>query len=145
MTRTTRRGIALGVVAFAVLSIGATPGDVGGCGKTATALDRERYGLGRKRQDCEKCQECGIATERCARACDPTKPPDIELPVTCRPLYQDGVVCLHALAAASCDAYETYVADEAPAVPSECNFCRVAPEPPPPAFADGSAAGEAGP
>ena len=144
MTRVVRRGVALGAIAVALLSIGATPGDVGGCGKTATALDRERYANGRKRQDCEKCQECAITTERCARACDPSKPPDIELPVTCRPLYQDGVVCLHALASASCEKYETYAADEAPASPSECNFCRVGPEPPPPAFGEAGGVGEAG-
>lgn len=139
-----RRPLVVGVVLAAVLSIAATPGDVGGCGKTATLLDRDRFGAARKSQDCERCEECGIATERCARACDPTKPPDIVLPVTCRPLFQDGIVCLHALDSASCSKYETYVADDAPAVPSECAFCRVSPEPPVPGFADGGG-GEAGP
>ncbi len=132
-----RGGVATLAIACALLSTAATPGDVGGCGKTATALDRTRYALGRKSQDCEKCKECSIATARCARACDPAAPPDIELPVTCKPLFQDGVVCLHALSSASCSTFETYVDDEAPAIPSECNFCRIPPEPPPAPLVDG--------
>lgn len=136
-----RRLLVSGVVVVAIFSIAATPGDVGGCGKTAELLDRDRFGQGRKRQDCEKCQECAITTERCARACDPTKAPDIELPVTCRPLFQDGVVCLHALDSASCDKFATYVDDVAPAVPSECAFCRIGPEEPASSFTDGGAVG----
>jgi hypothetical protein len=32
---------------------------------------------------------------------------------------------LRALAAASCDTYATYVDDDAPATPTECDFCQV--------------------
>jgi hypothetical protein len=134
----TRRALLTAVVAaLSLSSIAATPGDVGGCGKTATALDRDRYANGRKAQDCEKCQECGLTTDRCTRACDPKSPPDIALPLTCRPLYQDGIVCLHALEAASCETFATYVEDLAPATPSECDFCRVPPVTAEPSLGDG--------
>jgi hypothetical protein len=51
-------------------------------------------------------------------------------------------VCLRALEAASCGTFATYVDDLAPAVPSECDFCRVAPPAPPataPSFGEGGA------
>jgi hypothetical protein len=112
-----------------------TVGDTGGCGRTAAELDRDRYAHARKLQDCEKCQECTPGTARCERACDPKQLPEIVLPGTCQPLYHDGEVCLRALAAASCETFGTYVDDEAPATPSECDFCRVPPAAPPPAFA----------
>jgi hypothetical protein len=116
-----------------------TVGDTGGCGRTATELDRDKYANARKIQDCERCKECAIDTVRCERACEPTALPEIALPPTCRPLYHDGEVCLRALAAASCETYATYVDDEAAATPTECDFCQV---PPPtagtggPGFAD---------
>lgn len=122
------------------LTMAPTVGDVGGCGVEATALDREAYALARKDEDCKRCSECGLATERCARACDVAAAPDVQLPATCLPLLRDGEVCVRALRAASCDAYATYMDDLAPAVPSECDFCRVPPAPPPgPTFADGGA------
>lgn len=125
------------VAALGVLLMAPTVGDTGGCGRTATALERDRYANGRKLQDCERCQECGIGTARCERACDPTQLPEIALPATCQPLLHDGEVCLRALAAASCDTFATYVDDVAPATPTECDFCQVPPEAPAGAFADG--------
>ena len=113
-------------------------------GATATELDRDRYANARKLQDCERCQECGLDTARCQRACDPTALPEIALPATCRPLHHDGEVCLRALAAASCETYATYVDDEAPATPSECEFCRVPPPAPAPAFGDAARRGREG-
>jgi len=125
-----RRHLSVGVVVLGLLSTAATAGDVGGCGTEPTLLDRERYSEVRKLQDCDRCQECGLETERCRRACNPEGAPDIVLPPTCRPYLRDGEVCVRALAAASCTSFATYVDDFAPAVPSECDFCKVAPEPP---------------
>ncbi|MBX3186889.1 MAG: hypothetical protein KF819_07740 [Labilithrix sp.] len=133
------------VATLGVLLMAPTPGDTGGCGREATELDRDRYANARKGQDCDRCEECGLTTARCARACDPQKPADIALPQTCYPLLRDGEVCLRALGAASCETFATYVDDEAPVAPSECNFCRVAPEPPASTFGDGGATAEAGP
>lgn len=125
------------LVVLALLCVAPTAGDVGGCGKEATDLDAQDYALARKSEDCDRCRECGIHTARCERACDPAKSPDVLLPATCKPVYHDGEVCLRALDAVSCDKYATYVDDFAPATPSECDFCKIAPEPPPPAFVDG--------
>lgn len=127
------------IVVLGVLLMAPTVGDTGGCGRTATELDRDRYANGRKLQDCERCQECGIDNARCGRACDPTQLPEIVLPVTCRPLLHDGEVCLRALAAADCDTFATYVDDVAASTPTECEFCVVPPEAPAPGFTDGGA------
>jgi hypothetical protein len=134
------------VALLGVLVMAPTVGDTGSCGRTATDLDRDRYANARKLEDCQRCQECGLATARCQSACDPTQLPEIVLPPTCRPLFHDGEVCLRALAAASCSTYATYVDDEAPAVPTECDFCQTAPPTPPPpsVFAEGGAIGEGG-
>jgi hypothetical protein len=132
-----RRSLSVTTALLAVLVMAPTVGDTGACGRTATELDRDKYANARKLQDCERCRECGIDNVRCARACDPTALPEIALPITCRPLYHDGEVCLRALAAASCDTYATYVDDDAPATPTECDFCQVAPAAPgTPGFAD---------
>jgi hypothetical protein len=131
------------VIVLGVLLMAPTVGDTGGCGRTATELESDRYANARKLQDCRRCEECGIETARCQRACDPQALPDIVLPPTCRPLFHDGEVCLRALGAASCHAYARYVDDDAPASPSECEFCRVPQAEPPPAFGD-SGVGVAG-
>lgn len=134
-----RRGRLL-VAATAVLgllSAAPTVGDVGGCGREASYLDVDRFAQARKLEDCERCQECGLESARCGRACDPKAPPDVAIPVTCKPLLHDGEVCLRALQAAGCDAYRSYVDDDAPTLPSECRFCRIAPPPATGAFGDG--------
>jgi hypothetical protein len=146
---TSRRTAAIAVaVVLGLLCMAPTAGDVGGCGTEPTALDGTAYGLARKDQDCERCTGCGISTARCRRACDPIAPPDVGVPSTCRPLQHDGEVCIRALHAASCSAYATYVDDNAPDTPPECEFCKFAEPPSPPpaatAFADASALG-AGP
>lgn len=123
------------IALLAALCMAPTAGDVGGCGREATELDVDDFARARKEEDCERCRACSIDNARCARACDPAKPPDIGLPATCKPLRHDGEVCLRALHAASCETFATYVDDVAPATPSECEFCRVAPEAPPPSFA----------
>jgi hypothetical protein len=111
---------------FLVFGTGPAVGDVGGCGKTATELDEGAFRHGRKVVDCRRCTDCGLTTSRCARACDANDPGDVAFPPTCRPLYHDGEVCLRALLASSCSDYAAYVDDGAPAVPSECAFCREA-------------------
>ena len=115
-----RRTVAL---LLGVLCMAPTAGDVGGCGKDATALDLAVYGGARKEQDCSRCQECGLTSARCGRACDPKASPETAIPATCHPLQHDGEVCLRALAAASCDAYGRYLADVEPETPTECGFC----------------------
>ena len=141
-----RRGVSFVVAVLGVLLMAPTVGDTGGCGRTVSELDRDRYANARKLEDCQRCQECGLTTARCGRACDPAQAPEIALPLTCSPLYHDGEVCLRALGAASCDTYATYVDDDAPATPSECDFCQVPPPPPAgtPTFADSGTIAEGG-
>jgi hypothetical protein len=112
------------LVALAALPcLAATPGDVGGCAQKAELLDPPIFFASKKRLDCTRCQECLLDTESCARACNRGAPPEREFPEGCFPLVHDGEVCLRALRYASCDDYSGYVSDEAPSVPSECNFC----------------------
>lgn len=120
-----------------LLCMAPTAGDIGGCGKEATDLDADDYAVGRKNVECDRCRECGIDNARCKRACDPKQAPDIALPPTCKPVRHDGEVCLRAIDAVSCEKFTTYVDDVAPATPGECDFCKIKPEPPPPAFVDG--------
>jgi hypothetical protein len=126
MSRRPRLGVLL---VLALLCMAPTAGDVGGCGTEPTALDPAIFALARKGEDCERCRECGLGVPRCLRACDPTKPPETNFPSTCHPLAHDGDVCLRALHVAACDAYATYVDELAPATPSECQFCQIAPPP----------------
>lgn len=143
-----RRALSLVCAVLGVLLMAPTVGDTGGCGRTIRELDRDRYANARKLEDCERCQECSIDTIRCQHACDPKIAPEIALPPTCQPLFHDGEVCLRALGAASCDDYATYVDDDAPSTPSECDFCLVPPPPPatpPPAFGDSGMIAETGP
>ena len=123
-----RREIAIAAIVAVVVLPAPTVGDVGGCGKTATALDPNVFAHARKVLDCRRCSECGIANDRCKRACDTSAPSDTVVPATCHPLLHDGEVCLRALQAASCDDYATFVDDVAPSIPSECDFCRLPPE-----------------
>ncbi|MBX3227212.1 MAG: hypothetical protein KIT84_35250 [Labilithrix sp.] len=120
---------------LALFCMAPTAGDVGGCGAEITEMNAEQFVLDRKDLDCARCGECGIASGRCTRACDPAKAPDTTIPETCRPVSHDARVCLRALEAASCGTFATYVADEAPALPSECEFCKHVPDDPLPPFA----------
>ena len=123
----TRRsaGVVVAAVLAVVFGTGATPGDIGGCGSRASDLDVGAFAKQRKDVDCARCQDCGLTTKRCTRACDPKAAPDFAVPSTCHPLAHDGDVCLRALRAASCDDYGRYVDDEAPTSPTECEFCRI--------------------
>lgn len=132
-----RRSFGVIGVLLAMLCMAPTAGDIGGCGKEATELDPDDYAFARKSEDCDRCRECGIGSERCKRSCDPARAPEIALPPTCKPVRHDGEVCLRALDTVSCEKFATYVDDVAPATPGECDFCKIKPEPPPPAFMDG--------
>ena len=118
-----RRHIGVTAVVALVLGAGPTVGDVGSCGRTATDLDDSAFAAARKQLDCQRCSECGLATQHCKRACNPFAPSDVYIPPTCHPLVHDGEVCLHALQAASCSDYATFVDDVAPSAPTECQFC----------------------
>jgi hypothetical protein len=120
-----RRELVAAALVAVVFVAAPTPGDVGGCGKTATALDPAAFARGRKTVDCQRCTDCGLHTQRCVRACDPSAPSDVQIPGTCHPILHDGEVCLDALLAASCSDYAAYVDDVDPATPSECTFCRL--------------------
>jgi hypothetical protein len=112
------------------LLFGAAPtvGDVGSCGDTATLLALQTFQAERKAVDCQRCQQCGLTTTTCTDACNPRVPSDVAWPPSCRPLAEDGVVCIDALQAASCGAYASYVSDSAPTVPTECDFCHDIPD-----------------
>ena len=123
-----RRELAFAAVLALVFGAAPTVGDIGACGATAVALDESAFAAQRKALDCRRCTECGLSTQACASACDPKAPSSVGFPNTCFPLQHDGDVCLHALEYASCDDYASYVSDEDPTVPSECDFCHVVPE-----------------
>ncbi len=139
-----RRGVTLVALLLAMFCMAPTAGDIGGCGSEARDLDPTAFADARKKLDCERCTECGIGSTRCKNACDPSRAPETAIPKTCEPLFHDGEVCVRKLSAASCDAYATYVADVAPSIPSECEFCKLAP-PPVPTTPFASDAGDAAP
>jgi hypothetical protein len=123
-----RRELALAAVLAVAFGMAPTVGDVGGCGVQASELDARAFALARKEIDCQRCTACGLATSTCAAACDPAAPSRVGWPSSCHPLAHDGDVCLHALRAAGCGDYATFVDDVAPAEPSECDFCHLVPE-----------------
>ena len=131
----------LGALAFVSVAflMAPTPGDTGGCGVTAETLDVNQFGESRKIVDCQRCTECNITTMRCKNACIATIAPDVAFPATCEPLREDGLICLRALSASSCDDYARFMDDTAPEVPTECQFCRVTTVPPATLINDGSA------
>jgi hypothetical protein len=109
---------------FTVLLCAApVPGDIGSCGQPVQRLDASRFFIAKKTVDCRRCGECALATKTCALECAHAPPEQSSFPVDCSPLVHDGEVCLRALLDASCDDYASYVADEGPEVPTECNFC----------------------
>ncbi len=135
--RSVSRSVQLGALAFVSIAflMAPTPGDTGGCGVTAESLDVRQFGVGRKNMDCKRCGSCSLATDRCEKACDGGVPSDVSFPDTCKPLREDGLICLRALNASSCDDYARYMDDRAPEVPTECQFCRQGAPPAPTVFA----------
>jgi hypothetical protein len=116
------RVLLLGAV---VLVAAPTAGNLGSCGQTAELLDEDKFFAAKRAVDCSRCEECGLSTEACVRACDGVRTDFEVFPEECAPLVHDGEVCLDALLAASCSDVEGYVADQAPTQPTECNFCPV--------------------
>lgn len=112
--------LSLSLVAL-VFGVGATVGDIGSCGKDPVDLEAGTFASARKNVDCERCNECALSSPRCAEACNADAGLDQTFPPNCAPLYQDGLVCLRALLAASCSDYSQFL-DEG-LVPTECQFC----------------------
>ncbi|MBX7197095.1 MAG: hypothetical protein K1X94_33915 [Sandaracinaceae bacterium] len=113
------------VIVLAVFSAAPTVGDVGGCNESATNLDARKFFSARLSVECSRCKECDFITAACKRACDKNTIIPSTFPAGCQPLEHDGQVCLRALEALSCSAFEDAVATS-PIVPTECDFC---PEP----------------
>ena len=112
----------LAVTAILLFLTAPTPGDTGGCGQARQELDEAAFFETRNAIGCERCQQCGFATERCSDACADVEP-EGGFPEGCVPLVHDGEVCLRRLLDVSCDTYRDYVDDEAPRAPTECDFC----------------------
>jgi hypothetical protein len=115
----------IGAIGVALLGLAPSAGNIGSCGQEAVPLDAEKFYGAKVVIDCRQCTECGIRTAQCAFACRGEIPEDPSFPNGCLPLVHDGEVCLDALRAASCGAYESYVADQGATIPTECNFCPV--------------------
>lgn len=114
------------VIVLAVFAAAPTVGDVGGCNDRAVPLDANKFFGARLQIECARCDECGLTTASCRRACDRKTIVPSTFPAGCAPVEHDGQVCLNALEALSCDAFGDVVAP-APIVPTECDFC---PSPP---------------
>ena len=110
------------VIALAILSAAPTAGDIGSCGQKIVALDLGKFSLKKEIVDCTRCTDCNLGTKTCIVACD-KKHDQVPFPDGCVPLVHDGEVCIHALQVASCGDYVGYVSDQAPSIPTECNFC----------------------
>lgn len=122
MTQRVRRSELVRLMVIAWLFTAApVAGDIGSCGQAAEDLDAGKFFQAKADVDCERCADCGFTTDACVTAC--SAPPERSFEVGCYPLVHDGEVCLDALRAASCGEYRGYVDDEAPLVPTECNFC----------------------
>ncbi len=123
--RLTKLALAFVALAFCAAPV---PGDVGGCGQAPQELDPETFFWSLQGTECERCQQCGLETAACERACGELLV-QTEFPKDCVPLVHDGEVCLRALQDGSCDDYREYMSDSAPSIPTECNFCPPGAEP----------------
>lgn len=112
------------LVGFCVLAFCAAPvpGDVGGCTQSAEALDATAFFTKKAEIDCARCGECALSGSLCDSACGVGPVPE-EFPEGCLPNVHDGEVCLRALEVASCSDYRSFASDEAPTIPTECDFC----------------------
>jgi len=99
-----------------------TVGDIGGCGEAPADLNAAKFFLAKADVDCSRCDECRIASAACDAACKRAQLATA-FPEGCYPIQHDGEVCLNALAAASCEIYTSFMADEGATTPTECNFC----------------------
>lgn len=120
---TPRLGLRRTVLALLCLLCAApTPGDIGGCGQQPQLLDAKKFFQQKHAIDCGACAQCGLATRACGWVCDPSNTPT-SFPTGCFPLVHDGEVCLRALSYSDCEDYQSYLNEDAPNIPSECNFC----------------------
>jgi len=106
-----------------------TAGDIGSCSQPEDALDPEKFFRAKQAVDCQRCTECGLTTDTCQSACT-TAPALDDFPPGCVPVVHDGDVCIAALLHSSCVDYAPYVDDQAPTLPTECNFCPPEAKPP---------------
>jgi hypothetical protein len=116
-----------------------TAGDIGSSCQPEDDLDPVKFWGVKQAIDRQRCEDCSIPTKACSRARDPGLIFK-DFPKTCAPLEHDGEVCLDALLAASCKDYRSFMSDEAPTIPTECDFCPLAGAP----GADGGAGGAGG-
>jgi hypothetical protein len=119
--------LALGFVALAFCAA-PVPGDVGGCGQEAQPLGAEVFFSSLQDSECQQCQDCGIDTAACTRACGATLV-QRDFPKDCVPLVHDGEVCLRAIQQSGCSDVQDYMSDSSPSLPTECNFCPAGGEP----------------
>ena len=127
--RRTRGGLSsAAAIALALLAGAPTAGDLGSCGQDPVLLDQTKFFQQKEAIDCLHCTDCAIFTHACDKACD-KKLDVVPFPKDCFPLVHDGEVCLHALDAASCSDYQSFVADQGSTVPTECDFCPADKEP----------------
>jgi hypothetical protein len=114
----------LAVVTAAMLGgVGALPGDIGGCGQGGDALEARQFFARKRAIECQRCAACGLESEACEGACEAESATTESFPEGCVPLVHDGEVCLRALESARCRSFATFVADQAPRMPTECDFC----------------------
>ena len=116
-----------------------TAGDIGSSCQPEDDLDPMKFWGVKQAIDCERCQACAITTKACSRACSPGLIFK-DFPKNCEPLEHDGEVCLDALLAASCGDYGSFMSDDAPTIPTECDFCPLSAAP----GADGGTGGAGG-
>ena len=65
------------VILAVLFAAGPTPGDIGGCGHTATDLNVAAFAAEKKSLDCQECMACALSSDRCKRACDPAQPSEV--------------------------------------------------------------------
>jgi hypothetical protein len=110
-------------IVVALLCAAPVPGDIGACGQPVQRLDPGRFFTAKRNIDCDKCSSCGLESMACSAACGKAPLALSSFPKDCVPLVHDGEVCLRKLLESACDDYARYVDDDAPTVPSECDFC----------------------
>ena len=110
-------------IVLAIFAAAPTVGDIGSCGQKAESLDAKAFFDARLDDECARCQECGLFTRACTRACDKKLLRPSTFPPGCKPVVHDGEVCLHAIESLSCNAFADLVSDFDAIVPTECDFC----------------------
>jgi hypothetical protein len=121
--RTPSSGFIRLTIALLFFTAAPTAGDIGSSCQPEDDLDPVRFWSVKQSVDCQRCDECLLATAACSRACSKNLIFD-DFPSLCRPVEHDGEVCIDALLAASCAEYADYMADQGSTIPTECAFCR---------------------